>query len=277
MTKYLFFSLFLVLLQSSLKAEENANQEASLAGSSFSIEQSQGNDGGSSSAIDLVLGMSKNATLGLFYSTSSSGFDGFGLSWNRSSKTGWSSWGYEFAGESGNIETHTVSADLGIKRQAWSASVMPRLNTINIYTQTGPKKSQSISSPGLAGSYTYHTTDWDFGLQGGINFYNIRLDSYTSGDKARFMLLLDPMALQLVSGLEKSYLLASATRFHSWGEWGTLMINSISAIDFSPSQTIGAHVRYYIHPDWDLRLGYISSRYQQTESNSYSLMVSTYW
>ncbi|MDH5361063.1 MAG: hypothetical protein OEX03_10895 [Gammaproteobacteria bacterium] len=276
MSKYLVL-LFMMLLQNSLKAEENVNDEEDMAGSSFSFEQSRGSDGISSSAIDLILGMSKESSLGLLYSTSSGGFDGFGVNWNRSSENGWSSWGYEFIGESGNIESHSVSAALGIKRLTWSASVMPRLNTILIYTQSGPKKSQTLTSPGLAGSYTYHTTDWDFGLQGGINFYNKRLDSYTSGDKARFLLLLDPMALQLVSGLEKSYLLTSATRFYSWGEWGAQMINSISAIDFSPSQTVGTHIRYYLKPDWGLSLGYINSRYLQNDSSSYSVMVSTYW
>lgn len=275
MNRYLIAPLMIILFHASLQAEESVNSEEDQADNRFAIEQSQADDGSTSTSTKLGLVISKNNLLDLFYSASSVGYDGYGVSWNRKSKSGWSSWAYDFTGESGDMESHTLSADLGIKRQAWSAAIIPRFNTMHIYAETGPKSSTSLFSPGLAGSYTYHARNWDLGLEAGINFYNKRLDTYANN--SRLLSIFDPMALQLVSGLEKSYLLANATRFQSWGEWGIQAINSISAIDFSASQSVSAHALFYVNPDWDLKLGYLSSKYQQSVSSSYSLILATYW
>ena len=267
--------LIAISLSSKVQAVDSSLAEETVGTNSFSVEQSEDGSGASSTYISLGFGLSKHSSLDLSYVAASDTSASLGLSWNRSSESGWSALAYEFSGELGNVEAHSFTAELGIKRQSWSASIIPRFNSIRVYTQFQPSKSVALNSPGLAASYTYHARDWDYGLESGVNFYTKRLDTYATN--SRLLLLFDPAALQLVSGLEKSYLLANATRFQEWGEWGVQAVNSISAVDFSSSQSVGSHIRFYLGKSWDLTLAYTQSRYQQSNSSRYSLALSSFW
>lgn len=273
MKRYLLVFSVLVLFQHNIRAIENDQNESSA--NSFSIEQSNDNSGNSTLYSNLSLGNDYSSVWNVSYMDTASSLNSYGFGWMGSSDRGWKGFRYQYAGEKDNVETRNIELDFGLNRDTWSVSIRPRLNTIQVYTQIGPKSSTTIYSPGVAMDYTYRTKNWDWGVEGGINLYPKRLDTYANN--SRLLLLFDPLALQMVSGLEKSYFLGRATRFQHWGDWGLQYINSISAIDFTPSHTVAVSSRIKLASDWDLNLSYLQSYYQQNISTSYALAVSTYW
>ena len=251
--------------------------ETETATNSFSIEESIGS---TSSAIyaDASLGIGSSSTLDLSVSRSRDdtvSLNGYGLGWSVYSERGWSSLRYQYSGEADNVEAMNLSLDLGINRESWSGSIVPRLNTVRVYSQTGPKSSSAIFSPGVSANYTYRTQNWDLGLEGGVNLYSKRLDTYTNN--SRLLLLSNPLVSQMVSSLESSYMLVRASRYQSWGVLSVQALNSISAIDLSSATTVSGYVRVRLGQDWDLKMGAAQSYYQQIPTTSYSLGLSTTW